>query len=209
MKTEEFKLTKNGARATIDGVKVFFSKETLYRFGIDSNKEYTPKEFAEIYSFNEKLLAKDYLLTLLSRYRKSQADASRKLKSKGYSAVAIAEAIKFAKEYGYLDDALFAEDYVKETQGRKGAYKIKHDLLQKGIKKELVEEALAEINDEAQLAAACKICTKIAKGEQKGYKLKQKMYSRLMQSGFASSIISRALKGYDLYEYGDTPEYDN
>ncbi len=209
MNTEEFKLTKNGARATIDGIKVFWNKETIARFRITSDKQYTPQEFREIFSFNEKLLAREYLLTLLSRYRKSQSEAAKKLRGKGYSISATQEAIKFAQEYRYLDDALFAKDYVTEAQNKKGIYKIKHDLLQKGINKEHIEEALKEISKESQLAAACRICTRVAKGEQKGYKLKQKMYSRLMQAGFASAVIADALKSYNLYEYGDTSEYDD
>lgn len=182
--------------------------ETLARYRITADKQYIHEEFAEIYAFNEKLLAREYLLTLLSRYRKSQAEAVKKLKSKGYSATATREAIKFAKEYRYLDDTLYAQDYVKENEGKKGIYKIKHTLLAKGIKKDVAEEALLGLDTQSQLAAACKLCVKAAKGEEIGYKLKQKLYSRLMQAGFASDVIAKALKSYNLFEYGDVPEYD-
>jgi regulatory protein len=208
MKAEQFKIRKNGADIVIEGQKHFLALDTLVRFGINAESSFSPDELGEILIYNERISAKEYLLGLLARYRKSEAEAKRKLKEKGYSSFAITEAMNLARQYRYLDDAQYAIDFVKINQTRKGAHKIRRELMLKGIKKEHIEEALQELSREEQLLSAQKLCEKMSKGEQKGYKLKQKIYARLMRAGYASDIVAETLKNYELYEYGDVPEYE-
>src|SRR5690554_3738845 len=114
MKIEEFKIRKNGAQITIAGQKVFFSLDTLVQYNINSDSKLPEQKWQEILEYNEQVLAKEYLFGLLARYRKSKAEAVRKLRERGYSPSAAKAAIAIAGEYRYLDDELYAKDYVRE-----------------------------------------------------------------------------------------------
>jgi regulatory protein len=48
---------------------------------------------------------------------------------------------------GWLSDARFSEQVVHARAGRYGSLKVAHELREKGVAEQLVEEALAEVDD--------------------------------------------------------------
>ncbi|MDG5786233.1 recombination regulator RecX [Evansella sp. AB-P1] len=101
------------------------------------------------------------------------------------------------KDLNLLDDQAFAEAFVrtKKNTQKKGPLLIEQELYEKGISQQQIDKAILEYPEEEQLDNAIKAITK----KQSSYKLegqkqrKQKLYQFLVQRGFTSSIINKAI----------------
>ncbi len=102
---------------------------------------------------SERERAYKYLLHLLSIRPRTEEEARRKLRGKGFSSEAIEDVIARAKEEKLLDDRLFARLYAEDRAFRRPRAKrlIEQELARKGIPSELVREAidraLGEVED--------------------------------------------------------------
>jgi regulatory protein len=109
--------------------------------------------------------------------------------------------IKRLKEYGYLNDAAFAETYARLRQENQklGARRVRQDLKQKGVKDELVEETLesryGDTNEEA-LARQHLERRRIRKPENE--KETARVMRRLVTAGFSTGVIYKILRQWDV-----------
>ncbi len=116
---------------------------------------------------------------------------------------AIGAVIKRLKEYGYLNDAAFAETYARLRQENEklGARRVRQDLKQKGVKAELVEETLDSryggTNEEA-LARQHLERRRIRKPENE--KETARVMRRLVAAGFSTGVIYKILRQWDVPE---------
>ena len=92
----------------------------------------------------DKTRAKKRVLHLLERSQKSEKQLRDKLKEGGYEQDVIDEAIDYAKSYHYIDDERFARDFVRLSCHNKSRIRLKQDLSQKGIDKDLIDIAIEE-----------------------------------------------------------------
>ncbi len=101
-------------------------------------------------------------------------------------------------EMNLLDDAAFAESYVrtKKNTQKKGPLKISVELKEKGVAEKAIQGALKQYTDGEQLEHAIEWGEK----KQRSYKSdsiqkkKQKLIQFLMQKGFSQSVAVEALK---------------
>jgi regulatory protein len=92
-----------------------------------------------------------YALSLVAKYSFSEKNLYEKLLQKGYGIQDAKFAIKRLKELNYLDDRKFAATYANFlSKKNKGEIAIKFKLMQKGIKKELIEKAVLEIKNDKE-----------------------------------------------------------
>lgn len=105
------------------------------------------------------------------------------------------------KEYGYLDDAAYAEAYARLRQENEklGARRVRQDLKSKGVKADLVEEALdaryGATNEEA-LARKHLERKRIKKPENE--KETVRVMRRLVAAGFSTGVIYKVLRNWDV-----------
>ena len=96
--------------------------------------------------------------------------------------------------YHYIDDERYARTYVRTYQDSRTVRRITQDLMQKGIDKNTIALAVDEEYTESEEEQIKKLLVKkkydasLADGKEK-----DKMYRFLMQRGFKTSDISRAL----------------
>ena len=112
-----------------------------------------------------------------------------------YTEEQINGALDYVKGFHYVDDGRYACKYIEAMQSRKSRRQIEQELYQKGIDRNLVQEAFeetGEIPEEEQIARWM---------EKRGYhpeeadlKEKQKMYAFLARKGFRPENIQRAMK---------------
>lgn len=146
-----------------------------------------------------KLLEK--ALKLLGFRQRSEKEVARYL----YQKIARENSVKFneakespiakgillkLKKYGLINDEEFAKWWVSARSKQKGRIIIRAELIQKGIDRELIEETLSNLKDEASVAIKAlerkiKSWLKLDK-----YEFKKKVYSYLIGRGFSSDIIS-------------------
>jgi regulatory protein len=106
-------------------------------------------------------------------------------------------------EYGYLDDAAFAETYagLRQENEKLGQRRVRQDLQQKGVNKELIAETLearyGQTNEEA-LARQHLERKRIRKPENE--KETARVMRRLVTAGFSTGVIYKILRQWDVPE---------
>lgn len=188
-------LSKGKVRVCLEGGTdfVLYNKE-INRYNIREDYELTDTVYEQLLEEVFIPRAKKRAMHLLEQMDRTEMQLRDKLKSNGYPDEAIDEAISYVASYHYIDDERFARTYVRTYQDSRTIRRITQDLMQKGIDKNTIVLAIEEEYTESEEEQIKKLLAK------KKYdasladrKEKDKMYRFLMQRGFKSSDISRAL----------------
>ena len=130
---------------------------------------------------------------LLQRMDRTEAQLRNKLAEGSYPGELIEAAISYVKAYHYVDDARYAENYIRTYKESKSHGRLRRDLLQKGIEDSLIELALEE-NDADQSEMIQRLLEKRHYfPETATQKDKQRMYRFLLGRGFSAGEIMREL----------------
>lgn len=136
-----------------------------------------------------------YTLWLLGRQAYTTGQLRDKLSRKGASAETVTRVLDKLKELKLVDDALFAEAFVR-TRGRiKGSNRIRQELFQKGVPETLVDQAVAGLDETTQLGSATALAEK-NRWRWKGEPREQysKAYAFLARRGFPGDVVRGALE---------------
>ncbi len=197
MQITEIKKIGRGDRYSIfiDGVfDGTLEAEILVKHKLKTGDEIDEEQWRQIKLENGKLSAFSRAVGYIEKSLKTQKQLQTYLKEKGFLQESIDDAVQKLKEYGYIDDKVYAENYIKTYKDKKGKIKLKFDLLSKGVAADVIEEALQEFVDEDEQYAACeKLLKKYVKNKPQDVKLKSKAYAHLFSKGFSGDIISRAI----------------
>lgn len=140
---------------------------------------------------------RDSALHFLGYRARSRLEVRRRLTQKGYEPELIDETLQALARSGLIDDAEFSRSWVRARTGGRpmGPNRIAAELRQKGVERELIEEALEPVDPETELGLA------LAAGRRKVEQLRQedprtarqKLGAALMRRGFSWDICSKAL----------------
>jgi len=149
----------------------------------------------------------EYATGALGRQMRTEADLRRLMKARvepgEHGDAVIATVIARLHEYGYLDDAAFAETYARLRQENEklGQRRVQQDLQRKGVDKELITETLearyGQTNEEA-LARQYLERKRIRKPENE--KETARLMRRLVTAGFSTGVIYKILRQWDVPE---------
>ena len=145
----------------------------------------------------------DYCLGLLSRRMYSEKELSHKLKLHGCPPGIVGEILDKLKENGYLSDEQYREQFVysRHTYKKHGFYKIKQELMAKGISLDAdgYDFEAEKENLKEQVALLVQKQTE-----------PKKIYSRLIRKGYRFSDITDCLKDLssEVLEDGYEDEYN-
>lgn len=197
--TEITPLTRARSRVVLDGELSFVLYQgELRRFHIGQNEE-IPEEicrtiFQEILPKRAKLRC----MNLLKTKSYTQRQLEDKLKQGGYPEAVIEEAVSYVASYGYINDEAYAKDYITYHIEAKSRKRIENDLLQKGIRRELIRKAFDELSadgvepDETELVNKI-LLKKNYHAQSATQEERRKMYAFLYRKGFRADAISKAL----------------
>jgi regulatory protein len=152
----------------------------------------------------------EYAVGALARRMRTERELRRLMKLRaevGEAGVRAIDAVVVRlKELNYLSDERFAEDYtrVRKEHEKFGQRRVQQDLMQKGVKKELVASALEtayEGVDEVTLARQyiARKRMKQPSGEN-AQKETARTMNRLLRAGFSSRAIYKVLREWELPE---------
>ena len=155
---------------------------------------------------NEKGLF-DYAVKALGRSMRSEAELRRLMKMRvepgTNGEVAMSAVVLRLKDYGYLDDQVFAETYARLRQENQkfGVRRVRQDMQQKGLATTLITETLearyGQIDEEA-LAREHLERKRIKKpGNEKET---ARVMRRLVGAGFSTGVIYKILRQWDVPE---------
>ena len=149
----------------------------------------------------------EYAVKALGRRMRTEAELRRLMALRaepGASGeMAVRAVVGRLKEHGYLNDQKFAETYARLRQENEklGARRVRNDLQQKGVRAEVIEEAVGarygETNEEA-LARQHLERKRIKKPANE--KETARVVRRLVAAGFATGTIYKILRRWDVPE---------
>ncbi|RBP79958.1 regulatory protein RecX [Marinomonas rhizomae] len=142
----------------------------------------------------------DQALSLLSHREHSKKELSTKLKIRGHGEEEIESIIERLEEMNYLNDARFAEIFVRGRINKPlGANRIRQELIQKGISSELAKTTILEAGvDWFELAKQLKK-RRFGEAPSMDFKEKAKQSRYLQYRGFDFEQIKYALSSKDEY----------
>ena len=148
--------------------------------------------------FNQHKSAFDQALALLNHREHSAHEIEKKLEAKDYEEAEISTAIQKLQEINYLNDARFAEVFVRSKINRHlGANRILQELQQKGVSSQVSKIAIEEAEvDWFELARQTKE-SKFGEHKYKDFKEKGKQFRFLQYRGFSFDQINYALSPND------------
>jgi len=181
-------------------------EETLFKHGLRVGDRLTDEKIENILQSEKKIKAREVALNLLSYRSRSEKEISEKLKKKGFSPENIEEVIADLKRVNLLDDYEFACQWIKNRLKNRprGLTLLSQELLKKGIKREIIDEASEEFYPEDQ---EVEIASELIRKREKRYKgldkkiARKRMSGFLLRRGFSYEVVKEVLEEFaDLFE---------
>lgn len=202
--TEIEEISKKKCKVFLNGEFAFaLYKGELSAYQIQTGKEISERAYEELMTQVLPKRAKLRTMNLLKARTYTEEELRRKLRLNFYPKELIEEAIAYVKSYGYVDDLSYAMEYIYYRSESLSKKQIQNKLLQKGIKKEIVDEAFEKCEKEGTVVAEMKqmlsyLEKKHYSPENMEYKEKEKLAAALYRKGFSINSINQAMNS-DFY----------
>ena len=197
--TEIVELSKSRCKVYIDDAFAFvLYKGELRLYHVMVGKEITTENYQEILETVLPKRAKLRALNLLQKRAYTEKQLKDKLQEGAYPKTIVEDALTYVKSFGYINDLQYALDYLNCYAERKARKKMEIDLFQKGISKEIVQEAFNRWEEEGTVQDEKAMILKLL--EKKNYNnecelgQKRRIYSFLLRKGYSAEAIQDAMK---------------
>ena len=193
--------SKTKYKISLDGKFAFvLYKGELSRFHIREGEELSEETQQKIYSDVLLKRAKLRALHLLSDMDRTENALREKLRLGLYPQEIIDAAVEYVRSFGYLNDARYAENFVRSRQGMKSRREIRAQLLQKGVPSELIDDAFEACGEEGGEADAIRRLL-----EKKRFdpvcadeREIQRLYGYLARKGFSYETVRQVIQNYEV-----------
>ncbi|HVD01589.1 MAG TPA: RecX family transcriptional regulator [Candidatus Dormibacteraeota bacterium] len=120
----------------------------------------------------------------------------RKLARRGFDAGTTADVLARLARHGYLDDAQFAAAVVGRRSRNRGATAISAELASKGVDREIVQAAVADLDPEVEVEAAARLVRPLLGRAESGSlrSLLQLAGPRLLRRGYGPQVVREACR---------------
>ena len=139
--------------------------------------------------------AKKRAMHLLERMDRTEAELRKKLLESEYPEDLAEDAIAYVKSFHYVDDARYADCYVRWRGEGKSRGKLLAELQQKGVDRELASQVLSEYEGERDEPQMIRELMQRRHYDPQTASLQEqrRMYGYLMRRGFQSTDIYKAI----------------
>ncbi len=188
--------TKTKYRVFIDGQFAFMLyKGELSRFHLKEGEDIDDALFQEIRREVVLKRAKSRALHLLADRARTEEELRKKLTGDEYPEDIVESAIDYVKSYGYINDQAFARDYIDSRKGKRSRRELYYQLLEKGLDKTLIQEALDEgyVEQDADAAIRSLMRRRGYDPETADDTEKQRFMAYLMRKGFTYEDVRKVL----------------
>ncbi len=172
------------------------SEEDYIRLNLYEKREITQEEIDYIktnLNFNS---AKYFAIRHLALRIRTEKEVRSRLEHMGYDVLTVNNVINELKAMGYLNDRIYVQKYLYDRSKLKPKSKkmLRAELQSKGIREELIQSELDEMEiDEAALAVGL-IKKKFGKYNLKDEKIIKRAYLFLRHRGFGFDVIEYAVR---------------
>ena len=171
-----------------------FLDEILARYNLKTDVEYDEDNFKKIKAENDEKVSFDMAVGYLEKYRVSEKGIKDYLKKKGFEEKTIQETLKKLKDYNLINDEVFAREYFLTLSNSKGKIAIANKLREKGIKQEIINSLLENVDENEEIEKATALAEKFVKNRENTPKNKQKCLAHLVYKGYDFSVAQQATK---------------
>jgi regulatory protein len=147
----------------------------------------------------------EYAVKALGRHMRTEVELRRVMQSRvepgAPGDAAIRTVIARLKEHGYLNDATFAETYARLRQENEklGARRVRNDLRQKGIRSDVIEQAVeSRYGDTSEEALARQHLERKRIAKPTNEKETARVMRRLVTAGFSTGVIYKILRQWNV-----------
>ena len=163
--------------------------------GIAVGQSLSAMEIEKLQTLDRVRLAKEVTNNYLSYRPRSVQEVRRHLSKKEYSDAVIDEVIEELSQANLLDDFSFVNYWIeqRETFRPRGRFALRQELYQKGINTEIIDEALAQVDEyDSAIRAGKQKAIQLAGTEETEFR--QKLSQFLQRRGFEYEIIAEVTK---------------
>lgn len=192
--------TKTKFKIYLDGKFAFvLYKGELSRYGISRDEVITAGTVEKIETEVVLKRAKLRAMHLLEDMDRTEAALREKLRQGCYAQEMIDRAVDYVKSFGYLDDARYAENFVRSRQGAKSRKEIRAALMQKGVSAELIEQAFESCYADGGEEEAVRSILRKKKFDPTTAEEpeKQRIYGYLARKGFKYETVRQVIQNYE------------
>ena len=166
--------------------------ETVVKHNLKEDMFIDENKLEEYQLESEKNFAFEKVLKLINTRYKTRKEIWAYLEEKGYLPNVIYYCINKLTEYNYINDEFYAESFISHKIKKDGKLKIKQQLLQKGIKEDLIERIL--VDSESQVETIKAMAEKYMKNKEDTKENYVKLFRYLQGKGFEYEDIMKVLK---------------
>lgn len=174
-----------------DGVRYILSIDSVITSNIRPDREYSESEWNDILLSSDSRIGMDIAIDYLSRGMRTEGEIKLKLKEKKISYRAIDAIINRLIELDYINDKKYAELYINSYSDSRGKIRLRSELYSKGIDKELINNALDNLEDEE--TACIEVARKYFRGKTLDKKAKESLIRHLLSRGYTYDIVRNAI----------------
>ena len=171
-------------------------EEVIVALNLAVGQRFDPITLAELVRTETLRKARESALRLIGYRDRSVSELRRRLIGKGYAEDITDEVIDRFCRAGLLDDGKFSRDWVEARMASKpmGKSRLAWELRSKGVSAATVEEALENVEEEAEESAALELArARLGKMDPEDPSLKSRLGSFLRRRGFGWEVINRVL----------------
>ena len=171
-------------------------KGELSHYGLAVDMELSEELFSELNEIVFKR-GKEHLSKLICEKDRTEFEIRENLKKHFYSDENIERLTELARDQGFVNDRLYASDYVSCYAGRKSLAVIKADLMRRGVSSEYISLALEELSSDDEKEGIIKLLKKkYPDKEPLSYEEKNKLFAYLGRKGYSFETIRKAFDEY-------------
>ena len=199
--TKVEKQLKNEKRYSIfidDEFAFGLSEVDVLYYKLKENEEISEKKYENILQNVVFSQARDKAIRYLSYKARTKAEVIKRLKKEEFSDEVITEVIELMVKYNYIDDMKYAKTCMEYMANKKkyGISRIKFELQQKGVEKDVINELLNGADFDETESAILLLEKKTRGNKEFDGKEKQRVYNFLLRRGFSTNIIKKAFETY-------------
>ncbi len=197
-KIEQQKKDKSRYSVYVDGEFAFgLIMEDILYFRLKEGEEIPREKYEYIMDTTVYIKAQDTAVRYLGYKMRTRREVENKLREAQYPDGLIERVIDFLIKYDYINDELYCKKYIKETLKLrpKGIFLIKQELKARGVKEEIIDEALNEAEIDEEALAQRLLVKKYEDFAAMDKKELAKVYAFLQRKGFSYGVIKAAVAG--------------
>ena len=182
-----------------DDSSILIERDLIFEYELSKNMVVSQAFLQDILHREELINAKKVGLSFATYALRTEKQVRLKLRDSGFGELIIIQVIDFLKDFNYLSDEVFAENFIKAKINRKyyGYLRLKRELSEKGIHEHIINSYLPKFYtqdialDTARKSAERKLRSISFREERKK---KTQVKDHLFRQGFSLDLIQVILK---------------